>query len=59
MLLLCLGWGGLVALAALVMAALCMARLTLSQIGGYTGDVLGALEQAGEILVLLVVVARL
>ena len=58
-LLLCLGWGGLVALAALVMAALCMARLTQSQIGGYTGDVLGALEQAGEILVLLVVVARL
>ena len=31
-----------------------MARLSLSQIGGQTGDVLGALEQVGEIVILLV-----
>ncbi len=30
-----------------------MARLTIRQIGGQTGDVLGALEQAGEAVVLL------
>ena len=33
-----------------------MARLSLRQIGGQTGDTLGALEQAGEIVVLLVAV---
>jgi adenosylcobinamide-GDP ribazoletransferase len=33
-----------------------MARLSLRQIGGQTGDTLGALEQAGEIIVLLVAV---
>ena len=46
--------GMLVALALLVAAASFMAWLTLRQIGGQTGDVLGALEQTGEILVLLV-----
>ena len=35
-----------------------MAWLAKLQIGGQTGDVLGALEQAGEILVLLVAAAR-
>ncbi len=45
--------GMLVALALLVAAASFMAWLTLRQIGGQTGDVLGALEQTGEILVLL------
>ena len=33
-----------------------MARLSLSQIGGQTGDVLGALEQVSEIVILLVAV---
>jgi adenosylcobinamide-GDP ribazoletransferase len=41
------------ALVLLVAAATFMAWLTLRQIGGQTGDVLGALEQTGEILVLL------
>jgi adenosylcobinamide-GDP ribazoletransferase len=35
----------------------CMAWLCKSQIGGQTGDVLGALEQIGEIVVLLVAAA--
>ncbi len=52
-------WGGWLALLALLMAALCLARLCMKQIGGYTGDVLGALEQVGEIAILLVAVARL
>jgi adenosylcobinamide-GDP ribazoletransferase len=30
-----------------------LARLSLRMIGGQTGDVLGAAEQAGEILILL------
>ena len=34
-----------------------MARLCIRQIGGQTGDVLGALEQTGEIVVLLVAAA--
>jgi adenosylcobinamide-GDP ribazoletransferase len=36
-----------------------MAWLCLRQIGGQTGDVLGALEQVSEILILLVAAARL
>jgi adenosylcobinamide-GDP ribazoletransferase len=43
----------LMVVALLAVVALLMARLALRQIGGQTGDVLGALEQAGEILVLL------
>ena len=35
----------------------CMAWLCKSQIGGQTGDVLGALEQIGEIVVLLMAAA--
>ena len=31
-----------------------VARLSTSQIGGQTGDVLGALEQVSEIVILLV-----
>ncbi len=59
-LLLCLGFGGgLVAAACLLLAALFVARLCLKQIGGYTGDVLGTLEQLGEVLVLLVAVTWL
>ncbi len=37
----------------LALAGLAIARLGLRQIGGLTGDVLGALEQTGEIAVLL------
>lgn len=59
-LLLCLGVGpGL--LAAFVVAAglLVLARLSVRQIGGQTGDVLGAVEQASEILILLTAAAML
>ncbi|MGH7040452.1 MAG: adenosylcobinamide-GDP ribazoletransferase [Stellaceae bacterium] len=45
----------IVAAAAAVAAA---ARLAQSRIGGYTGDVLGAFQQAGEIVMLLGAVAR-
>lgn len=45
--------GAIIGLCLLSLAGACMARLTIRQIGGQTGDVLGALEQAGEILVLL------
>ena len=41
------------ALLCLVAAGVFMAWLTIRQIGGQTGDVLGALEQVGEALVLL------
>jgi adenosylcobinamide-GDP ribazoletransferase len=52
---LCLGLGpGIVALIVLAMATVLLAWLSLSQIGGQTGDVLGAVEQVGEIAVLLV-----
>jgi adenosylcobinamide-GDP ribazoletransferase len=37
----------------LAASALLAARLCLRQIGGQTGDVLGALEQIGEIIILL------
>jgi adenosylcobinamide-GDP ribazoletransferase len=57
-----LGLGlGIVAAAIGVMllaaASLGMARLALSQIGGHTGDVLGALEQVGEAVILLTAAA--
>jgi adenosylcobinamide-GDP ribazoletransferase len=45
---------GLAALILLAAAVGAMAWLSSAQIGGQTGDVLGALEQAGEIIVLLV-----
>lgn len=52
---LCLGPGlGLVALILLLLAMAAMAWLSLVQIDGQTGDVLGAVEQVGEIIVLLV-----
>jgi adenosylcobinamide-GDP ribazoletransferase len=54
-LVLCLGlWSGLLAAVLLGTAAAATARLSMNAIGGHTGDVLGALEQAGEVLVLLV-----
>jgi adenosylcobinamide-GDP ribazoletransferase len=52
--------GLLAGIAAIVAAAAAMtlvAGLARREIGGYTGDVLGAIEQAGEILVLLAVAA--
>lgn len=52
---LCLGpWHGLGALVALAVAAAFLAWLSLTEIDGQTGDVLGAVEQIGEIVVLLV-----
>jgi adenosylcobinamide-GDP ribazoletransferase len=45
---------GLIALVLVLVAAAIMARLSMRQIDGQTGDVLGALEQIAEILILLV-----
>jgi adenosylcobinamide-GDP ribazoletransferase len=56
--LLTLGPGTAVAAAAAAaLAAWAMARLARRQVGGYTGDVLGSVEQMGEIAVLLTIVA--
>jgi len=56
----CLGFGAtLVALILIALALVLMAWLSTSQVGGQTGDVLGAVEQAGEILILLVAAATL
>jgi adenosylcobinamide-GDP ribazoletransferase len=44
----------LVALIALIIAVAIIARLSVQQIGGQTGDVLGAVEQVSEIVILLV-----
>jgi len=53
----CLGFGrALAALAVVAVAVFLVAQLSRRQIDGQTGDVLGAVEQAGEILVLLVAV---
>jgi adenosylcobinamide-GDP ribazoletransferase len=49
--------GATVGLGLLVVAALLIARLTMHQIGGQTGDVLGALEQVGEIVILFTAAA--
>jgi adenosylcobinamide-GDP ribazoletransferase len=59
-LVLCLGFGGaLVALLLVAAAIVFLAWLCMSQIGGQTGDVLGAVEQVSEILILLVAAAWL
>ncbi|MCB1469420.1 MAG: adenosylcobinamide-GDP ribazoletransferase [Rhizobiaceae bacterium] len=47
----------IVAATALLVAFLGLMKLAQHQIGGQTGDVLGALEQVGEIVVLLVAVS--
>ncbi|MFK4508708.1 adenosylcobinamide-GDP ribazoletransferase [Bradyrhizobium daqingense] len=44
----------LVGLILLALAGLLLARLAIRQIGGQTGDILGAFEQTSEILILLV-----
>jgi adenosylcobinamide-GDP ribazoletransferase len=49
---------GIVALIAMAVAVAATAVLAQRQIGGYTGDVLGALQQVGEIVMLLVAAAR-
>ena len=41
----------------LSLAGWTLARLAIRQIGGQTGDILGAFEQIGEILILLVAAA--
>lgn len=57
-LVLALGPGkALVSLILLSLAGLMLARLAVRQIGGQTGDILGAFEQLGEILILLVAAA--
>jgi adenosylcobinamide-GDP ribazoletransferase len=48
---------GVIAALALIAAVALMAWLAMRQIDGQTGDVLGATEQVGEIVVLLVAVA--
>ncbi len=58
--LLLLGFGaGLAAWIAAGLAGFAMIRLARARIGGYTGDVLGAIEQLGEIAVLLAAAALL
>ncbi|MGY3551707.1 adenosylcobinamide-GDP ribazoletransferase [Bradyrhizobium sp. USDA 4472] len=49
----------LVGLVLLSLAGLILTRLAIGQIGGQTGDILGAFEQVGEILILLVAAAFL
>jgi len=49
---------GAVALVLSGMAAAAMAVLARREIGGYTGDVLGAIQQVGEIVMLLVAAAK-
>jgi adenosylcobinamide-GDP ribazoletransferase len=50
-----LGWiNALIALVPLLLAVAATHRLAMAKIGGQTGDVLGALEQIAEVLVLLV-----
>jgi len=46
-------WAGCVAMIAALAATLLMATIARRQIGGYTGDVLGASQQAAEISILL------
>ncbi|WP_142849428.1 adenosylcobinamide-GDP ribazoletransferase [Telmatospirillum sp. J64-1] len=58
--LLCLpGWTGFAALCAAALAALAVTRLARRQIGGHTGDVLGALQQITETAVLIAAVGAL
>ena len=52
-------WGGLLALAGGALAAGAVAWLGLNQIGGTTGDLLGAQQQAVETVVLIAAVAAL
>jgi adenosylcobinamide-GDP ribazoletransferase len=49
---------GVVAIVVAVVVTGAAARLARRQLGGYTGDLLGALQQLGEIAILLVAAAR-
>jgi len=49
--------GGLAALAAAAIAALLAAALAWRRLGGYTGDILGAVQQLAEIATLLTLAA--
>jgi adenosylcobinamide-GDP ribazoletransferase len=49
---------GIIALLLMAGAVAGTAVLARRQIGGYTGDVLGAFQQVGEIVMLLVAAAR-
>ena len=51
--------GAIIGLVLLSSAAVVVARVSLKQIRGQTGDVLGALEQIGEIMILLTAAALL
>src|SRR5262249_52357644 len=53
----CAGVGGIVAAARGGVGALGVAALAPRQLGGVTGDVLGAIQQGGEIAMLLTLVA--
>jgi len=46
--------GALIGLLLLAFAGVIVARITVRQIGGQTGDVLGAFEQVGEAIILLI-----
>jgi adenosylcobinamide-GDP ribazoletransferase len=50
-------WRGVVAIAAAALAAGLVGHVARRQIGGYTGDVLGAIEQVGEIMVMVTAAA--
>jgi len=50
-------FGGLLALLVTGLAAWMIANLALKRIGGQTGDVLGTIQQAGEVAILLTAVA--
>lgn len=52
------GWGGVAALLALLVTAAVILLLARQRLGGFTGDVLGAMAVAGETVALLVAGAR-
>jgi adenosylcobinamide-GDP ribazoletransferase len=49
----------MIALLLLALAALVLARVATTRIGGQTGDILGALQQLAEVTLLLVATAML
>jgi adenosylcobinamide-GDP ribazoletransferase len=53
----CIGAAAPVALAVAIVAAFLQARWAERTLGGVSGDVLGTIEQSGELLTLLVAVA--
>ena len=55
----CLGVAGLIAAATAGLAAIALSRWATRALGGVSGDVLGAIEQVGEIVTLLVAAAAL